>query len=254
MKIGIQTNIWSQERHEKDLDGMLGEVKAAGYDGIEIGAHRIDLTQPAAFRALLVKHGLQVSALHIHGDLADAVQAGDIARRAEEVSAFARQVGAPFVALSGKPRPDKGAADLAREAQLLNHVGYVCSANGIKLIYHNHYWEIENDLRELRYLIANTDAARVSFLLDVAWVHHGGASPAQVIELFRARIGCFHIKDMRGDKFTDLGRGDVDFAALKPAIVGKYDGWLVHERDEALPNALESARASREFLKTNWNV
>jgi sugar phosphate isomerase/epimerase len=254
MKIGIQTNIWSQERHEKDLDGLLGEARAAGYAGIEIGAHRVDLTQPGALRALLAKHGLQVSALHIHGDLADAEQAIAIAERAQIVGTFARQVGAPYVALSGKARTHKSENDLAREAQLLNHVGYVCGTNGAHLIYHNHYWEIENDYRELRYLVAHTDAARVSLLLDVGWVNRVNGKPAQAVELFRARIACFHLKDTFGDWFTELGRGTLDFAALKPAILGKFDGWLVHERDEAVSHPLESARISREFLKTNLGL
>jgi len=254
MKIGIQTNIWSQERHEKDLDGMLAEAKLAGYDGIEIGAHRIDLSQPEVFRALLAKHGLQVSALHIHGDLADPEQSIAIAQRAETVSAFAAKIGSPCVALSGKARDSKSEKDLEREAQLLNHVGYVCSTNRVKLIYHNHYWELADDYRELGYLVEHTDAARVSLLLDVGWVNFAKQIPAHAVEKFRARIFYFHIKDTLDDWFTELGRGTLDFAALKPAIIGKYDGWLVHERDTALPNALESARISREFLKTNWGV
>jgi inosose dehydratase len=248
MNIGIQTNIWSQERHEKDLEGILADARAAGYDGIEIGAHRVDLTQPNAFRALLAKHNVQVSALHIHGDLADAAQAAAIAERAQIVSAFARQVGAPYVALSGKPRESKSDEDLAREAQLLNHLGYVCRANGARLLYHNHYWEIENDYRELRYLVEHTDAARVSLLLDVGWVNRVNGKPAQAIELFRARIAAFHLKDTLGDWFTELGRGTLDFAALKPALA-QFDGWLIYERDQAVDHPLESARSSREFIR-----
>lgn len=248
MNIGIQTNIWSQERHEKDLDGLLAEARAAGYDGIEIGAHRLDLSQPDAFRARLDTHGLRVSALHIHGDLADAAQPGDLAQRAQIVSVFARQVGAPYVALSGKPRENKSDEDLAREAQLLNHLGYVCRANGVHLLYHNHYWEIENDYRELRYLVEHTDAARVSLLLDVGWVNRVNGKPAEAVALFRARIACFHLKDTLGDWFTELGRGTLDWNALKPALA-QFDGWLVHERDQAVPNPLESARLSREFIR-----
>ncbi len=254
MKIGIQTNIWSQERHTQDLDGLLAEAKLAGYAGIEIGAHRIDLGQPAAFRALLAKHDLQVSALHIHGDLADAAQSDALVARASQVSTFAAQIGTPFVALSGKARDRKTESDLAQQAQTLNRAGTACHANAIRLIYHNHYWEIADEYRELRYLVEHTDAARVSLLLDVGWVNHAKQKPAQAVDLFRARIACFHIKDTLADWFTELGHGTLDFAALKPAIIGKYDGWLIHERDTALPNAFESARASREFLKTSWGV
>lgn len=248
MHIGIQTNLWSQERHEKDLDGLLAEARAAGYEGIEIGAHRIDLTQPDAFRARLDTHGLRISALHLHGDLADAAQANDLAQRAHIVSAFARLVGAPYVALSGKPRTNTTDEAWARAAQGLNHIGYVCRANGVHLLYHNHSWEIENDYRELRYLVEHTDAARVSLLLDVGWVNHVNGKPAQAIALFRARIACFHLKDTLGDWFTELGRGTLDWNALKPALAS-FDGWLVYERDQAVPNPLESARLSREFIR-----
>jgi sugar phosphate isomerase/epimerase len=248
MHIGIQTNIWSQERHEKDLDGLLRDARAAGFDGIEIGAHRVDLTQPEALRALLAKHNVQVSALHLHGDLADATQALALTARAQNVSAFARQIGAPYVALSGKRREHKSDDDLAREAQLLNHIGYVCRANGARLLYHNHDWEIENDYRELRYLVEHTDAAHVSLLLDVGWVNRVNGNPAQAVELFRARIAAFHLKDTRGDWFTELGHGTLDFAALKPALAG-FDGWLIYERDQAVDDPLESARISRAFIQ-----
>lgn len=248
MNIAIQTNLWSQERHENALDGILSEARAAGYDGIEIGAHRVDLTQPDAFRARLAQHGLQVSALHIHGDLADAAQAIAIAQRAQSVSAFARDVGAPYVALSGTARVSKSTDDLAREAQLLNHVGYVCSTNGVRLIYHNHYWEIENDYRELRYLVEHTDAACVSLLLDVGWVNRVNGNPAQALALFRARIVCVHLKDTLGDWFTELGRGTLDFATLKPALAA-FAGWLVYERDQVVSDPLTSARLSREFIR-----
>gem|GEM_PF-4159922 len=63
-----------------------------------------------------------------------------------------------------------------------------------KLQYHNHYWEIENDYRELRYLVEHTDAARVSLLLDVGWVNRVNGNPAQAVALFRARIAAFHLR------------------------------------------------------------
>jgi sugar phosphate isomerase/epimerase len=65
MKVAIQTNVWSPERHQ-NLDDMFNEIAGAGYDGFESGAHRIDLTQPDQFRALAAKHKLQIAGLHIH--------------------------------------------------------------------------------------------------------------------------------------------------------------------------------------------
>ncbi len=253
-KIGIQTNAWSDALHRDGLPQVLEEIAAAGYQGIEIGAHRVDVDAPAAFRKLVEGCGLVVAGLHTHGPLFDAEEMKAAYERVEKAAAFAAAVGAPYVLFSGKPKPGKSPAELAQEAAALQQAGEIASRQGAHLLYHNHYWEVEHDYAELCHLVDHTDPQVVSLALDVGWVHRAGGRPAEAARCFSDRIRYFHFKDFRvkdflHDTWTELGSGYVDFPGVVEAIRGR-DLWITYERDETLANAAESATISRAYLRT----
>jgi predicted dehydrogenase/sugar phosphate isomerase/epimerase len=249
MPLSIQTNAWSAERHE-NLNALLAEIADAGYDGFEIGAHRLDLTQPERFRELAAAHGLIIAGLHTHGAIFDPAAMEAAYPVIADVARFARAVGAAHVLLSGRPREGKTLTDLQREAEALNRAARLCAEQGVPFLYHTHNWELADDLRELRYLLAHTDPALVSLALDVGWVQRAGLSPVAVTREFRPRIGYFHVKDTRGGRWTEVGAGEVDFRAWLAELGDARDLWLTVERDEVLPNPAESARLSRDYLQT----
>ena len=254
LKIAIQTNVWSDEIHRTNFTGMLAEIAAAGYQGIEIGAHRLDLERPALFKTQLEAHGLEPAGLHTHGALFDAAELGGTVSRVERAAAFAAAVGAPFVLISGKPLPGKTPAQQAQETAALQQCGRLCQAHGRRLCYHNHYWEVEHDYRELRFLLENTDPALVGLALDVGWVQRAGGRPAEAVRRFNQRIDYLHLKDFRvkdfaSDTWTELGDGYVDFPGVFAAIEGRSLPWAAVERDEVLPHAAQSSRSSRDYLR-----
>lgn len=251
MKIGLQTNVWAEESHQTELSHILAEIAAAGYDGLEIGARRLLqwLDQPAAFRQMLHANGLTIVGLHIvpapiHD--AEAVQAS--LADWQRIIDFAAALEAPFIPLSNLHQPDKTEAAYPIEAESLNRLGQLCRRAGLALCYHNHFWEIENDCRELFYLRDHTDPALVSFCLDVGWVERVGASPVEVSRAMLDRIGYFHLKDTLADRWIEPGQGAVDFPALL-RLIAPGDWWLVVERDEPLPRPAECARQSRRYLR-----
>ncbi len=249
MKLAVQTRPWGPDKNRNHLAEVLADVRAAGYDGFEIGAQHLDLTQPDALRGLAEAHGLQVAAIHIGGDLnsPDAMQAA-LPSLAQAIG-YAAQVGATFVPFSGRPAPDKTDADLRQAAETLNRVGEVCRDHGVRLCYHNHWWEIGDDYRELRALLRDTDPALVWLCLDVAWVLRGGGSPVAAVQTFGDRIGYLHLKDTRGDEWLEVGQGDLDWGALLPLVRARPDPWAVVEQDETRRLPLDSARMSLAFLR-----
>ena len=72
-------------------------------------------------------------------------------------SDFARAVHASSVIISGRPKEGKSDADLLAEVNSLHWIADICQAQDMPLFYHSHNWELVDDLRELRYLMANTD-------------------------------------------------------------------------------------------------
>jgi sugar phosphate isomerase/epimerase len=250
VNIGIQTRPWGPELNRENLDKILGEVATAGYDGFEIGAQHLDLNRPVALRDLAAQHGLQVVGIHVGGEIYNPESVQAALKNLELTVAYAKQVGATFIPFSGKLKESKSAAELKIQAANLNRIGEVCRRHGLMLCYHNHYWEIENDCAELRHICTNTDPALVSLCLDVGWVQRAGGQPLAVVEEFLPRVGYFHIKDTTATEWREVGYGEVDFEALLPWIKARFDGWLVVEQDDTQRVPLESARMSRDYLRT----
>ncbi|MEJ5197307.1 MAG: sugar phosphate isomerase/epimerase [Anaerolineae bacterium] len=254
MQIGIQTRPWGPEANRQRLADVLADVKAAGYDGIEIGAQHLDVSQPAPFRRLLDDHGLAVAGIHVGGEIWNPQAVRDALARLEQTMAFAAAAGAPHLCFSGAMKQGKSEAELAQAAENLNRIGELARGHGLILAYHNHFWEIEDDCRELRYLRDHTDPALVSFLLDVAWVQRGGGDPVAVAREFLPRIAYFHLKDTRGTEWLELGEGDVDLCGVIEVMRGKELSWAVVEQDETKRPPVESARMSRDFLREKFGV
>ena len=254
MKIAIQSNAWSNDIHTNHLAQMLSEIAEAGYQGVEIGAHRLDQDHPENFTGLLQANGLEVVGIHTHGELFDPAAMQEAMPRVQKAIEYAAAVNSPFVMFSGKAKPGKTPDDQAHEALMLNQIGELVHNKGMSLCYHNHYWEIEHKQKELRYLCGNTNPEYVSLLLDVGWVHRAGGRPEEVVQEFLPRIRAFHFKDFRvkdaaNDTWTELGQGYVDFHKIVETIQDKGDYWIIVERDETMPNAAESARISADYLK-----
>jgi sugar phosphate isomerase/epimerase len=233
---------------------VLAEIASVGYDGVEVGAQHLDLSQPEAFRQLVTGHGLMPAAIHTGGEIYNPQAVQEALVNLERTVVFAAKAGAQFLAFSGRAKDDKSVAELQIEADSLSRVGQLCRDNGIRLAYHNHYWEIQDDCRELHYLCEHTDPAFVLLCLDVAWVHRAGGHPAQVARTFLDRIAYFHIKDTTATEWREVGYGDVDFAALFAVIRTREFPWLVVEQDETQRTPVESARMSRECLRERFGM
>ncbi len=254
MKIGIQTRPWGPDMNQQHLADVLADIASAGYDGFEIGAQHLDIAQPDTLRQLAAPHKLNVVGIHVGGEIYDPQSVQDSLDNLDRIVAYAKAVGASFIPFSGKLKEDKTEADLNNQAESLNRIGRLVQAHGLKLCYHNHFWEIEQDCAELAHLCAHTDPNLVYLCLDVGWVQRAGGSPVAVTERFFDRIGYFHIKDTTADEWMEVGYGQLDFDALFNVIQRRQDGWLVVEQDDTRRQPVESATMSRQYLKERFQL
>lgn len=252
MKLAIQSNIWSTDRHQTNLANVLEEIARAGYAGAEIGAHKLDLNDPDALRGLLTNHKLQVSGLHVHAELHNSNAMLERYTFTQKVAAFAAQVHAPYVLVSSRPQEGKTVKDFQHEAEALNQLGDICRQQKVKLLYHNHNWELTHNAAEYRHMVSHSDPALVGLAVDVGWVTRAGFRAPEFIREFGERIEYFHIKDtLPNEQWTEVGKGIVDFKGIFALLKEfKNDYWLTVERDETLAKAFESAQEARQALKT----
>jgi sugar phosphate isomerase/epimerase len=254
MKIGVQTRPWGPEMNGQNLPQVIADVAAAGYDGIEIGAQHLDLSQHDSLSRELTDHGLSVAGIHVGGEIYDPKSVREALDNLERTIGFAARVGAPFLPFSGRRKADKSEEELLHQADSLNRIGRMCREKGLTLCYHNHFWEIENDCAELHHLCDHTDPHLVSLCLDVGWVERAGHSPVDVARRFLDRVAYLHLKDTKDDEWMEVGQGTVDFPGLFDLIGGRDWQWLVVEQDETRRSPLESARLSREYLEKRAGV
>jgi inosose dehydratase len=128
---------------------------------------------------------------------------------------------------------------------------------------------------EIARLMDMTDPALLGLVLDTGHYVYGtgtsdGARVLEALERFGDRIRHVHFKDCRPETseearaggldyfeavrrgvFCELGRGNVDFAAVAGRLRARgYEGWIVVEQDvlPGMGEPKESARRNREYL------
>jgi sugar phosphate isomerase/epimerase len=139
----------------------------------------------------------------------------------------------------------------------LNKAGAAARAAGLRLGFHNHFWEwapLEDDTPLTGYdiLIAETDPRLVHFEVDLFWAWFAHRDPVGLLAHVGDRIRQFHVKDMRyvnhTPTFADPGTGVIDFARIFAAAGSPRDHQYIVERDDAGANALNTATVGFNFL------
>ncbi|HEX6342534.1 sugar phosphate isomerase/epimerase [Umezawaea sp.] len=120
------------------------------------------------------------------------------------------------------------ASDVAATAKALNEAAAVAAEHGVRVGYHNHWWELESriDGRSAFEVLADQLDPAVVLEVDTYWATAGGEDAAALLRRLGDRVVAIHVKD--GGLNTD-GTGQV------PAGQGRVP---VGEVLAAAPNAL----------------
>lgn len=244
----IAVQLYSLRNLQMPFDELLGKVAEIGYTGVEtVGTHNLSAEE---MKALLDKHGLQAASAHV----AIAAMEADL----DGVIAFNKAIGnhtlvVPFLAPDDR---GKDAASWTALGQRLDGLGQRCKAAGMRLLYHNHAFEMETIEGKLAidWLMASASAENVGFEVDLAWVVRGEQDGVQMLQKYAGRCPRVHCKDLapagqNEDQmgFADVGHGTMDWSALLPAAKAAGAEWYIVEHD--LPKEpLTSIRRSYEFL------
>ncbi|AQU81224.1 MULTISPECIES: sugar phosphate isomerase/epimerase family protein [unclassified Halomonas] len=216
------------------LEEQLAAVNRAGILAIEtVGTQDVSADE---LNALLEEYSLTVISSHVPLD--------DLRHRLAETMAFNQAVGndtltLPYLAEDARPDDAEGWQTLGEE---LGEIAATLDAEGFRLAYHNHAFEMEvyGDKTALEHLF---DAAGSDLLaeLDIAWVARGGLDPVEYIARFDDRLFAVHAKDNAPEGtaedeggFATLGEGVLDWDSLLPAIEAAGVEWYIIEHDMPL--------------------
>ncbi|HEY4302769.1 MAG TPA: myo-inosose-2 dehydratase [Candidatus Didemnitutus sp.] len=289
--VGANPIIWSNDDFadlagDVPLDTILGEIRAAGYAGTELG-HAYPRT-PAALAGSLSRHHLRlVSGWHStflasrdhaaeetsfrgHLDLLKTLGA-----RVAIVAECTRSIhGARDTALRFGDRPQLSQSEWARLADGLQRFAAIAADEEMKVVYHHHMGTVIQGEAELERLLAAVPG--IGLVLDPGHLAFAGIDPVAVAKRHAARIAHVHLKSARPGVvervrrehwsfyravaegvFSIPGDGAVDFPAIfRVLAAADYRGWLVAEAEEdpAKVPALPKARAAREYVRSHAGV
>jgi inosose dehydratase len=264
-----QMYIWSQTFHREGRDleaGMsevLGEVAAAGYQGVE-GWLTSCATEEAAdrFRGLLEQHGLQLTSLYTGGCYYDEDRAQQSFAALLPAAEQAAGIGCPALCMNPDvKRERKSDAELRIQADWLNRVGQALKELGMGLWIHNHDPEMRDAGRELRSNLDRTDPGLVGFCADIHWIYRGGGNVFEYLERYGSRLGSLHMRNSTAGVWSEtLGDGDLDYRAIAARVADQqFNGPLIVELaiENGTPRTrpvVENMRQSRQYLREVFGV
>ena len=269
---------------------VLDEIQQSGYTGTELGDWGFMPTDPARLRAELDKRQLTMLSAFVPVLLKNPAAHTDGIQNAVRTARLLAGVQgqAPFIVLAddngkdplrtrcaGRVTPEMGLseAEWQTAAAGANAVAKaVYEETGLRTVFHHHCAGYIETPAEVDQLLARTDPQLVGLVLDTGHYQFGGGDPLDGLRRHAGRIWHVHFKDcqpavaassrelgwdyfesVRNGIFCELGKGAVDFAAIKAELDRmNYNGWIVVEQD-VLPGMgvpLASATRNRNFLKS----
>ncbi|HET9871207.1 MAG TPA: sugar phosphate isomerase/epimerase [Propionibacteriaceae bacterium] len=223
-----------------DFDGTLARLAEFGYTRVE----------PFRFTSFVDDLRSGLSRYHL---AAPTTHVGLLAGDQEEIFAAAKELGITTVI---DPATDaarwQSVDDIKAIAGELNAAAEKAASHGVRVGYHNHYWELESVLDGKRGLeiLADNLAPEVVLEVDTFWAYVGGADVPALLGRLGERVVALHIKDGDGSRDTKkqvaVGSGVLpvwDFIAAAPD-----DVLFVVELDDSSGDLLQAVRDSLTYL------
>jgi sugar phosphate isomerase/epimerase len=235
----------------KDVPAAIEKVANMGYTFVEpagYGDGKFYGMDPADFRALCEKNGMDVLSSHTSRPLPDSSNYEATMEWWSKCIDAHLAVGAKYIVQPSMGRSAyESIANLKKWCDYFNTVGEMCNAKGIRFGYHNHDREfstVHGDTIMYDFMLQNTDPGKVMFQLDLYWCVVGGKDPVDYFKKYPGRFELWHIKDKE-----EIGAsGMMNFEAIwaEAAVSGMKYGIVEVEKYNF--DQFTSCEKSLEFL------
>jgi len=272
-----------------DRDKMLAEIKEAGYEGSPAGG-RPGVTAAeikAQFARHGLRPGPGYIGANwwdpaLTEELLERTRVqSDLMAELGCTEIFIADGGFQTVTPSGRTRRELAThttpADSLRPDQykfygeVITRAGEEALKRGVRACFHNHVGSFIETRQEIDDLWAQVDRSKVFQGPDIGHLAWAGGDVLDFCRTYAADIKCLHVKDINGEVlkeglargwtygeysqagiFAELGEGIVPVKELIDILnEAGYRGWFIVEIDRTTkPTALESARISREYLRS----
>ena len=244
------------------LETVFSDLSYAGIEGLEImeGQLRHD-DAVERLDQLIKRHNLPVSgsSYGVGFSMWEKDQHRSILEDIGIVVQRLGQVGGRTFGISvGSKDTLKTEKELDAQADLLLKIRSICQDNGIEANLHNHTYEVENDMHDLKGTLARIPDFKLG--PDLNWLIRGGIDPVEFIDSYGKQIVYLHIRDQYKDGTWSeyVGQGDTDFEPIAAALraqdfKGQVAIELAFPSDFTPKNELrEDWKMSRQFVRETF--
>ncbi len=276
---------FASDPRNPDWKTVLADCAAAGYRGIELGPVGFMPEDPQILGPALADCGLTLTAGVVFRPFHDPDAVDDVMDAARRTCRALVAHGAKHLVLIDSISPRRApTAGRAAEAEQMDdaewrgfrdRIATVARLGtrdyGLSVSIHAHAGGFVDFEPELERLLDEVDAADLGICLDTGHHSYAGYDPVAFYKRHADRVTYVHFKDIdpvvkarvidRRTGFYDacgqgifcnLGQGDVDFPAMRQALLdADFSGWCTVEQD-CDPNLdvrpLDDARANRDYL------
>ncbi|MEW9554669.1 sugar phosphate isomerase/epimerase family protein [Nonomuraea sp. NPDC050783] len=223
-----------------DRDAVLRRIAGIGYRAVE---PYDPMTDPEGFRRVADDLGLQVSATHAYALLSQ-----DTTKVLDAIATIGTDLA---IVPGGVAEEEFTTPDgLRRTADLLNGLAERAAGHGVRIGYHNHWWEIEPRVggRHALEALADLLAPEVFLEIDTYWAAVGGADVPALLGRLAGRTPALHVKDgpvVKGEPHTAVGAGAMDVPAI---LAAAPDAWRTVELDECATDVFAALADSHSYL------
>jgi len=230
-----------REAAAKDPVGVIRKIAAIGYKAVEFAG--LYGRTPKEMRKILDDAGLVASSTHTALPTKD---------NAGEIIDTAKTLGYQMV-ITGKGPKDFETLDAVKAAAGQFQAGAaLLRGAGLRLGYHNHWWEMNLVGGRLGLEVFLERAPDVFSQVDTYWARNFGAvDVAAFVGKHKNRIPVLHLKDgplVKDQPHTAIGKGKMDFAPIVKAADPKVLEWLIVELDSCATDMMQAVEDSYRFL------
>lgn len=242
----------------KDIKGTLQKVAAIGYSRVEpydYSDGKMFGMPYQDFARMNKDLGLEVVSCHYNSGFTDPQVKGTLRNDWQMAVDDAAAAGQQYMVLAWLEEGERKTIDDYKSVcDLINKSGEICKKAGIKIGYHNHWFEFQPVEGQTPYdvMLKELDPSLVTMEMDMYWVVFAGADPLHLMENHRGRFELWHIKDMDKavhNRNADVGTGLIDFHKIfaDHEISGMKYFFLEQEYFSGSP--IDSIQVGYDYLK-----
>lgn len=202
------------------LEQVFQDFKYAGIQGVEMMESNLRHSDIVPrVKEFIEKYKVPVTGSSYFGDMWDRSQHARIIEDVELVVERLHQLNGDMLGITvGDAERMKTEEELDAQADLLKQIMKVCEKNKVQPNIHNHTFEVENNLHDLKGILKRIPEIKLG--PDLNWLVRGGVDPVWFIKTYGRQMVYMHIRDQKADgKWTEaVGEGVIDFPAIAKAL------------------------------------